>query len=146
MSNRKSGIKRDGAGDSLGVDAVIEDVFGLNLRGLRTIWAMFIHPHRVFSAARDEKWRGLFTPSIRLAFFLVTLSVVTRYIWAYEGSYFYETTARGFAATQSGQSGAMTREDIKSLIETSLIAFPFIYIIVSALTASITGFGGRVLG
>ena len=53
----------------VGGDDLIEDMFGLNLRGLKTLWVMFASPRKGYEAARSPDWMDRsYTPSIRLLF------------------------------------------------------------------------------
>ncbi|MEL6258307.1 MAG: hypothetical protein AAFQ67_04530, partial [Pseudomonadota bacterium] len=60
------------------LDELIQDAFGLNIRGVQTLWALLAHPSRVFTAAQSIDWAGRFTPSIRLAFSIVALTILSR--------------------------------------------------------------------
>ena len=64
------------------LDLLVEDIAGLNLRGLRTISDMFVRPKTVFAAARDADWDRNYTPSIRLVFSFLVLMTVLRFFWA----------------------------------------------------------------
>lgn len=57
----------------LSADTIIEDLFGLNIRGLRSIATLWTHPKRYFATARIPDWDNKYTPSIRLwlAFFAI---------------------------------------------------------------------------
>ncbi|MAP95928.1 MAG: hypothetical protein CMK07_13345 [Ponticaulis sp.] len=83
-----------------GFDALIEDVFGLNLRGLKTIWALIRNPSDVFDAARHEHWQNRFTPSIRLYFSLIALTVFFQFIWAGPHSYMRDAFREQFILIQ----------------------------------------------
>lgn len=50
----------------LSYDSMAEDLFGLNIRGLKTIFAAWTRPSAYFAAARTPNWCEKFTPSIRL--------------------------------------------------------------------------------
>ncbi|MEO1657319.1 MAG: hypothetical protein AAFR65_06320 [Pseudomonadota bacterium] len=67
---------------SVGFGSLVEDIFGLNIRGLITIRDVIVRPRVVAEAARDEEWLRRYTPSIRLVFFLLTLTSVFRFLWA----------------------------------------------------------------
>ncbi|MCQ8186373.1 hypothetical protein [Parvularcula maris] len=68
----------------IGLGALTEDLFGLNIRGVRTVAATFIQPREVFDAARHPTWLDRYTPTIRLAFFMLSLTAVFRFLWASE--------------------------------------------------------------
>lgn len=66
-----------------GWDAMLEDLLGLNIRGLRTIGVIFISPQKVYAAARAENWlERAYTPSLRLFISLVMLVLVLQAFWA----------------------------------------------------------------
>lgn len=75
--------------NNLGTDELIEDAFGLNVRGLRTISDMFIRPAKVFQAARAKDWDGRYTPSLRLVFSILALLGFFSFFWAGEDSVFF---------------------------------------------------------
>ncbi len=70
-----------------GLDALAEDVFGLNIRGLKTIWHLIVDPKKVFTAARDADWNHQYTPSIRLYFSILAVIAFFQFVWAGEHSY-----------------------------------------------------------
>ncbi|MEM0928932.1 MAG: hypothetical protein AAGI89_06535 [Pseudomonadota bacterium] len=74
----------DSSKPTIGFGSLVEDIFGLNIRGLITIRDSVVSPQRVAEAARDKDWVGRYTPSIRLVFFLLTLTGVLRFLWAPE--------------------------------------------------------------
>lgn len=84
-----------------GLDALAEDVFGLNVRGIKTIWHLISKPSEVFAAARDVNWEGRFTPSIRLYFSLIALLIFFQFIWAGEQSYMREAFRMQFEQMQT---------------------------------------------
>lgn len=67
---------------SVGYDDLIEDIFGLNMRGLKSIWILFKNPKAYYDAAWDADWSGKFTPSFRLWFSLLALTFFFQFIWA----------------------------------------------------------------
>ena len=54
-------------------DSLIEDVFGLNVRGLKTLTQLFAGPKKVFDSARVADWRSRYTPTLRLTFSIITV-------------------------------------------------------------------------
>ncbi len=67
---------------ALGYDSLLEDLFGLNIRGLKTIWALFRRPHEYFIAAKDRNWQDRFTPSFRVWFAIMAIGTACTFIWA----------------------------------------------------------------
>lgn len=66
MSDNNSNSKQKQSADGLGVDDLVEDIFGLNWRGLKTIWTLFTRPALYFEAAKTPKWQDRYTPSFRV--------------------------------------------------------------------------------
>lgn len=66
----------------IGLNSLIEDILGLNIRGLTTIRDVVVRPNVVAEAARDNAWLNKYTPSIRLVFFLLSLTSLLRFLWA----------------------------------------------------------------
>ena len=73
-----------------GMNALLEDVFGLNVRGLRTLKDLFIRPKRVFDSARQIDWANTHTPTIRLTFSLITVYMLLSFFWAAEDGALYQ--------------------------------------------------------
>lgn len=72
--------------DRLGFDSLLHDMFGLNIRGLRTVWDTTFRPSRTFTAARDPDWLHRYTPSIRLVAGLLAVFLLLRFFWEAEDS------------------------------------------------------------
>ncbi|WP_203291921.1 hypothetical protein [Maricaulis parjimensis] len=82
--------------EKIGVDDLAEDVFGLNIRGLRSIGVIWIRPAVYFSAAQDAGWDGRFTPSIRLWLSLIALTSLFQFIWIGSDTPLVAAYAEGF--------------------------------------------------
>lgn len=111
--------------DKVGLDDIVEDAFGLNVRGLQTLWAMIVRPAKVFEAARSPDWSARsYTPSIRLVFSLLAVLTAIRFLWASDGSMFYETTV--LAIEQAGSSAFGTDIDAatEALMDIYVVIFP----------------------
>ena len=72
-------------GAKLTRDALIEDMFGINLQGLRTTWLACVDPARIARRARLPDWGGRITPTFRLYFFYVALATFFQFLWARPG-------------------------------------------------------------
>ncbi|MEO1189934.1 MAG: hypothetical protein AAFW60_12770, partial [Pseudomonadota bacterium] len=46
------------------LDSLIEDIFGLNVQGLRTLGGLFVSTKSVFESARVSDWRRKYTPTM----------------------------------------------------------------------------------
>jgi len=74
----------------IGLDTLIEDVFGLSWKGLGTIGHLVGRPRAVFMAARDADWLGRYTPTIRLVFSMIALLLLLQFFWVGEVSPQYQ--------------------------------------------------------
>lgn len=72
--------------DGLGIDDLVEDIFGLNLRGLKTIWTLIRRPWLYFEAAKTPKWQDKYTPSFRVWFSIVAIGAFFQFIWIGQNS------------------------------------------------------------
>ena len=52
--------------DGPGFDSLVHDVFGLNIRGVRTVWDTTFRPSRTFSAARSADWLGTVSSGLEI--------------------------------------------------------------------------------
>ena len=100
----------------VGMDDFVEDVFGLNIRGLNSIITLFHQPAQYFAAAAQPDWKQKFTPSIRLWFSLFALWTLLQFVWFSEGSPFVEVYAEGLreanVALPEGHSYASLGEEV----------------------------------
>ncbi|MEL7541208.1 MAG: hypothetical protein AAGJ51_09925, partial [Pseudomonadota bacterium] len=67
--------------NDLSLDSIAEDLFGLNLRGLRSILVAWRKPRDYFEAARTPDWKGKYTPSIRLWLSFFALFSALKFWW-----------------------------------------------------------------
>jgi hypothetical protein len=79
----------------LKADELIDDVFGLNIRGLRTVVTAIIHPRAYADAAFQHHWGDRYTPSIRLWFSLMAVWAVLQVFWLGNDSPFVGVYADG---------------------------------------------------
>lgn len=68
--------------DDLGFDDLVEDTFGLNLKGVQSILVLFRKPQAYFEAALDPDWLKTYTPSIRLWFSVTAVIFFFNFLWA----------------------------------------------------------------
>ena len=118
-----------------GWDALLDDLFGLNVRALATLWVSFTQPSKLFTAARDADWLGKYTPSIRLVFTLIAVVVFLKFIWTNDASGLFAYTRQTFETMDMALPGddldSVTREYLAML----LVTYPFTYFGVHALFA-----------
>ncbi len=79
-------VKAQPRASRLGFDSVLEDMFGLNIRALKSIGTLFRRPAAYFDAARDRDWLQRFTPSFRIWLGLYALLAAMRFIYGGETS------------------------------------------------------------
>lgn len=91
----------------LSLDAVAEDLFGLNIRGLRSVTALWLHPAQYFSAARTPDWGSIYTPSIRLWLSFFALFSALKFWWLGSNEGMISAFADGFE-----QAGLMLPDDV----------------------------------
>lgn len=102
----------ENAPDNLSLDAVAEDLFGLNVRGLRSVSALWVRPKDYFSAAKTTDWMGKFTPSIRLwlSFFAIYSAVKLWWIRGNDG--LIQAFTEGFARAGLVLPDGVTYQDV----------------------------------
>ncbi|MEM8636854.1 MAG: hypothetical protein AAGF33_17950 [Pseudomonadota bacterium] len=127
----------------LGSSELVEDLFGLNLRGLRTIWEMIRQPTTVYQAARDPLWIGHYTPSIRLVFSLLALTAFFQFLWASEGTIFHDRVLDMVLASDRADTTEAALPIADELLNIFVGIFPFCYLAFQALFASILFIWGK---
>lgn len=70
----------------VGSDEFFYDIFGVNIKGLKSIWTLIRNPAEYFEAARLPNWGGDHWPSIRIWLGLMGLLVALQFLWASENS------------------------------------------------------------
>jgi len=86
----------------VGSDEFFYDIFGVNIKGLKSIWTLLRRPAEYFDAARLPDWGGEHWPSIRIWLGLMGILVALQFLWASESS---EMTAMfQMLATVPGES------------------------------------------
>jgi len=132
----------------LGRDDLLEDLFGLNVRGLKSIGDSVVRPRRYFAAARVADWQGTYTPSARLVFSILTLLGFFSFFWAGEDSWFVREFIQGIA-TADAENGEPFLENPS--VATDLLAvyagsLPFTYLFAHGLASMIVRVWGRGAG
>jgi hypothetical protein len=129
---------------SIGLNSLFEDMFGLNVRGLRTVGASFIRPRLVFEAARHPHWLNRYTPSIRLAFFIMSLTAVFRFLWANEEGVLATIVDGQLAQIAEGTGQDFDRQAASQLYLGTYAAFmPFAWLAMQSLLSLVLRVWGR---
>jgi len=79
-SENASGEGASEMSKSVDFDDLAGDLFSLNIRGLRSIAALWAQPARYFEAAEQTDWQDQYTPSVRLWLSLIALSSLLQVI------------------------------------------------------------------
>jgi hypothetical protein len=75
----------------VGFDSLLEDIFGLNIKGLKSIWALFVRPVDYFRKAKLPEWDNAYTPSFRIWFGITAITTGLRFLWGGENSPMFQT-------------------------------------------------------
>jgi hypothetical protein len=130
-----------------GWDALAEDLFGLNIRGLRTMGALIRDPKPVFLAARETGWQDRFTPSIRLAVSLVALFTFLRFIWGSDSSGLFAVQLGAMSEVADSRPELLGGRDPLTATEdyftNFLVAFPFVYVATHGLLSLVLNIWGK---
>lgn len=129
----------DGRAPSNEVEGLLNDIFGLNIRGLKTLWFTFAKPARVFDVARQGNWTtaGL-TPTIRLLFSVFALLAAFRFFWAKEDGFLFQ------AVLQAVNAQTDTAQNLPQNVDASAVTSNILSTIVLVLPVAMTI--GLVLG
>lgn len=123
----------------LGFDNLLEDIFGLNIRALKTIWTTFSNPKSYFMAADDPDWMDRYTPSFRVWFGLLALYTVLRFIYGAEDSPMVEMYSSMYEEAAASQPNAEIKLDpvkaAQEMLKWTFVFFPFALIPFYALLA-----------
>ena len=146
----------------IGFDNLLEDIFGLNIRAMKTISVLFRKPFDYFKAARTPEWEDKYTPSFRVWFGILALLVALNFIYnndksvmteAYEGmmeqlAIQIEQTHNA-ANERAGKPPDIVEIDTKSAARDmgkwAMVYYPFAYIPFMALAGIFIRFWGQHL-
>jgi len=133
-----------------GLDSLVEDLFGLNLRGLSTIGRLFLAPKDVFDSARVSDWRRKYTPTIRLTFSVITVFMLLSFFWAAEDGMMYQALLAQFNEAASTDAHSLTIEEVRDRLDNVFAAYsfmyPFIYMLIHGCVSSVVFLWGKGTG
>ena len=118
----------------VGADALAEDVFGLNVRGLKTMRDAVLRPGVVFAAARSRDWSQRYTPSVRVVFWLLTATSFLRFLWASDDSAMFLNFEANLSAVEDP---ARRRELARSVLAAYAALVPFLFLAFEGLLAAV---------
>ncbi|GGY54941.1 hypothetical protein [Parvularcula lutaonensis] len=129
---------------SLSLDTVLEDLFGLNVRGLKTVAVLWRHPARYFEAARSPDLEDRYTPSIRLWLSFFALYSALKFWWLGGNDGMIEAYAAGFEAAHLVLPEGMTYRDVGQEAVLGIFgAIPILQIITMVLLTVLFPFWGE---
>lgn len=120
---KSAGFGEDDLTRASGWDALLDDVFGLNVRGFRTMWASLFNPARVFEAARDPGWQDRYTPAIRLVFVIFALTEFLQFLLSGEATPIWQTVVE----TVSSFEGDLYGREVDAVAREVLLAYSALY-------------------
>jgi hypothetical protein len=92
------------------LDALVDDLFGWNLRGLKSIWIAFTAPRRYYEAAKTRDWNDQFVPAFRVFFGIMAAVFFFQFFWAGENSATIAVMAQQLEAQKASLPGGVTVE------------------------------------
>lgn len=127
-----------------GFNALLEDVFSLNVRGLQTLSDLYARPKRVFDNARVIDWANQHTPTIRLTFSLITVYMLLSFFWAAEDGPLYQMLFNQLEALKATQPDLPPVDEmIQGWFAAYSFTYPFVYMIVHLLIGSLVFMWGK---
>jgi hypothetical protein len=139
----------------VGLDDLVEDLFGMNIRSFKTIWVLFSSPRQYFVAAKTPAWMNLYTPSTRLWLGLMAILIALQFFWAKPDAAFMSNLAATLqtgladAATKAGSSADFAAFDMKGELQKAMklnyLIYPFVFVFIFSIFAWIYRAWGEVL-
>ncbi len=127
-------------------DDLLNDLFGLNIRALKTIKTAFINPRALYEAAQTPDWNDTYTPSFRVWFTLMAFTLFFQFFWAGADTVMISQATEQFKATGMTFQDGVTAEDAALLLSKwTFAALPFAYAFSAFLFASIYRVWGQKL-
>lgn len=130
--------------ENVGLDHLADDVFGLSLRGLKTIRDAFMRPAILFASAREPDWDRRYTPSVRLFTSLILIILALRFLWAGPGTVVEETFAEQMQILAERYHPIFgTRESLDKIINSYFLIYPGAVVTVILLISLTTFIWGK---
>ncbi|MEM9178330.1 MAG: hypothetical protein AAGA89_01400 [Pseudomonadota bacterium] len=108
------------------------------MRGAKTLAHLVTQPAKVFASARVNDWQGRYTPTMRLAFSVLTVLSLLSFFWAAEDGVLYQTLLDIFSEAFAEQPNAPpVNEFISAIFAGYNFIYPFTYMLVHSLVGSL---------
>ena len=140
---KPAGYGEDDMTRASGWDALLDDLFGLNVRALATLWVSFTQPSKLFTAARDHGWLGKYTPSIRLVFSLIAVVVFLKFLWTNDTSALFATSRQIFEDMAIEFPGRDLDTATRDYLAILLVTYPFTYFGIHAILSVFLNIWGK---
>ena len=124
--------------NKVGLDDLLEDLFGMNIRSFKTIGVLFASPRRYFTAAKTPSWMDKYTPSTRLWLGLMAILIALQFFWASPDAALMSNlantlnTAFSGAASKAGSSADFANFDMASELQKAMklnyLIYPFVFV------------------
>jgi hypothetical protein len=125
-------------------DSLLADLFGLNVRGVKTLYDLFRRPKAVFESARVFDWRSKYTPTLRLAFSILTVFSLLSFFWAAEDGVLYQSLLVQFSESFANDPNAPPlNEMVNTMFAAYNFIYPFAYMLVHGLVGSLLFIWGK---
>jgi len=115
------------------IDSLLADLFGLNIRGAKTLYDLFRRPKAVFESARVNDWRNRHTPTVRLVFSILTVFSLLSFFWAGEDGVLYQSLE---SALGDIPDRAFVAQFLPKLFASFVFIYPFVYMLTHSLIGS----------
>lgn len=133
-----------GPSDRPDFDALLQDLFGLNVRGLKTLGDLVVRPKTVFESARISDWRSKYTPTMRLAFSILTVFTLLSFFWAAEDGALYQSLLVQIEPQLADSPNAARADEIvKATFAGYSFMYPFVYMLFHTMVGSLVFFWGK---
>ncbi|MFK7841948.1 MAG: hypothetical protein AB8B54_06775 [Sphingorhabdus sp.] len=120
--------------DAPGWSELIEDAFGINLLGLKTLWASIAAPAQLFSASRTIDWADhKYSPTLRVWLFLIAILMFLQFIWANPESATGQQMKSTFATY--GDSRLTAPETVELALQRYVFVYPIVLMLLCMLAA-----------
>ena len=126
------------------VDSLLSDLFGLNIRGAKTLGGLFANPVSVFESARINDWQLKYTPTMRLAFSILTVFSLLSFFWASENGALYQSLLQQVQNADGADFDSVAAKELVDAIFAGYsFAYPFAYMIFHSLIGTMVIIWGR---
>ncbi len=111
----------------IGLDNLVEDLFGLNAKAFKSIWRSFSAPVEYAKAARFSNWSEAFTPTVRVWVGLVAFYSALRFFYGSEDGAMTQMYVEMFEQTKAENPDSPFTELDTTLLAQSVLKWTFVF-------------------